>query len=129
MSMIDLGRTSNLGYTAAEYLHDLPYDTDGDGESLWRIVPQGRGFDFAGAELAEFVRLCVLRLLESGAVPVRHSPQGERLLWKEQTQYGTTHEEIADAIVAEWLEAGGGDPPWGYLWFVTREVLETERRA
>ena len=36
----------------------------------------GRRFGFEGDELAEFVRLCVLRLLEAGAVPVRHSPQG-----------------------------------------------------
>ena len=117
-----------MGYTLAEYLEDLPLDTDGDGASLWSIVPAGRGFGFAGAEHAEYVRLCVLRLLKSGAVPVRHSPKGEELLWKEQTQYGTTHDEIADAIVAEWLAAGGKDPPWGYLWFVTREVLETDRR-
>ena len=57
----------------------------------------------------------------------QHREIGE-LEWVEQTQYGMTREEIADAIVAEWLEAGGGNPEWGYLWFVTRRVLETSRR-
>ena len=91
-------------------------------------MPQCRGFGFEGADLAEYVRLCVLRLLEAGAVLVRHSPIGEQLRWKEQTRYGAKPDEIADAIVAEWLKAGGGEPPWEYLWFVTREVLETARR-
>jgi hypothetical protein len=81
-----------------------------------------------GAELSEFVRLCVLRLLESGAVPVRHGPNDAVLEWQEQTQYGTTREAIANAIVAEWLATGGGNPPWEYLWFVTRRVLETAKR-
>lgn len=125
--MIDLNRRSHLGYTAAEYLKDLPYEIDGDGEALWRIVPQGRGFGYEGVELAEFVRQSVMRLLEAGAVPVRFNPKGVDLRWKEQTQYGSEPDEIADAIVAEWLESGGGDPPWEYLWFVTRKVLETDR--
>jgi hypothetical protein len=126
--MIDLVRRRSLGDTAAGFLETLPFYTDSDGESLWHIVPAGRSFGFEGPELSEFVRLCVLRLLEAGAVPVRHSEDGP-LEWKEQTQYGTNHEEIADAIVAEWLAKGGGNPPWEYLWFVTRGVLETERRS
>lgn len=127
--MIDLSRRRPLGDTAAEFLECLPYEIDGDGEALWRIVPMGRGFGFKGDELAEFVRLCVLRLLDSGAVPVRHGPDDADLEWEEQAQYGSSREEIADAIVAEWLAAGGGNPKWEYLWFVTRRVLETARRA
>jgi hypothetical protein len=117
--MIDLHRRGAMGFTVAQFLEGLPSDTDNDGESLWSIVPTGRGFGFEGAELAEYVRLCVLRLLESGAVPVRHSAKGERLRWQEQMQYGSRPDEIADAIVSQWLATGGGDPPWGYLWFVT----------
>lgn len=130
--MIDLQRRWPLGDpddTVEDYINTRPYDIDGDGEGLWRIVPTGRGFGFEGDELTEFVRLCVLRVLDAGAVPVRHSPEGMPLLWQEQTQYGTAKDEIAEAIVAEWLATGGGDPPWEYLWFVTREVLETDRSA
>ena len=126
--MIDVNRRHPGGFTLEKYLQSLPLEIDSDGEGLWAIVPKARGFGFEGVERAEYVRLCVLRLLEAGAVPVRHSSQGEPMLWKEQTQYGTTHEEIADAIVAEWLATGGEDPPWEYLWFVTREVLETDLR-
>jgi hypothetical protein len=125
--MIDLNQRRSLGDTAAEYLEFLPYEIDSDGEALWRIVPAGRGFGFEGASLAEFVRLCVMRLLEAGAVPVRYNPRGSEFRWKEQTQYGAEPDEIADAIIAEWLDSGGGDPPWEYLWFVTRKVLETDR--
>lgn len=126
--MIDLNQRCPMGFTVAEYLEGLPSETDSDGEGLWAIVPTGQGFAFQDAELSEFVRLCVLRLLDSGAVPVRHGPKDADLEWEEQTQYGTAHEQIADAIIAEWLATGGGDPPWEYLWFVTRRVLETERR-
>ena len=130
--MIDLQRrwpSGEVDETAADYIETRPHDIDGDGEGLWRIVPTGRGFGFAGDELTEFVRLCVLSLLNAGAVPVRHGPDDAELQWVEQTQYGTMRDEIADAIIAEWLASGGGDPPWEYLWFVTRRVLETDRRA
>jgi len=125
--MIDLQRTRPLGDTVAEFIETLPYEIDGDGESLWHIVPAGRNFGFAGSDLTEFVRLCILRLLGAGAEPVRHNTEGV-LEWREQTQYGTTSAEIADAIVAEWLQGGGGNPKWEYLWFVTPRVLETAKR-
>jgi hypothetical protein len=126
--MIDLTRKRPLlGDTVAEFIETRPYEIDGDGEGLWGIVPHGRNFGFEGGELSEFVRLCILRLLKAGAVPVRHTKSGT-VLWEEQKQYGSSHEEIADAIIAEWLANGGGNPPWEYLWFVTREVLETAKR-
>jgi hypothetical protein len=82
-------------------------------------------FGFEGAELEDFVGLCALTVLRSGAVPVRHAESGP-MRWQEQTQYGSTRGAIADAIVAEWLANGGGNPPWEYLWFVTRRVLDGE---
>ena len=125
--MIDLERRSPLGDSVAEFIETLPYEIDGDGEGFWGIIPTGRTFGFEGNDLAEFARLCVLRLLKAGAVPVRHNREGSPE-WREQAQYGSTPEEIADAVVAEWLASGGGNPKWEYLWFVTRRVLETSRR-
>lgn len=125
--MIDLKRRRSLGDSVAEWLQTLPYEIDGYGEGLWKIVPAGESFGFEGADLAEFVKRSVLRLLDVGGIPVRHADDGP-LLWLEQMQYGQTKEEMADAIVAEWLAAGGGDPPWGWLWFVTRDVLNSARR-
>jgi len=108
--MIEMKRSrrGEPGDTVSNYVETISYYIDSDGESLWRIVPGGRTFGFEGDELAEFVHLFVRRLLESGAVPVRPADEGP-LNWVEQTQYGSSNEEIADAIVAEWLEAGGGD--------------------
>jgi len=125
--MIDLTRRSGMGDSAEEYLQTLPYETDSDGECIWRIVPAGESFGFEGEELTEFVRLSVLRLLESGAVPVRYAEDGE-FEWREQTHYGKDQKEAANAIIAEWLDAGGGRQEWDYLWFVTPRVLETSRR-
>jgi hypothetical protein len=109
--MIDMERQRPLGDTVSYYIETIPDEIDSDGEGLWKIVPGGRSFGFEGEDLAEFVKLCVLRLLNVGAVPVRHSDDGE-LEWVEQIQYGTTREAVAEAIVAEWLGAGGGNPEW-----------------
>ncbi len=121
---IDLRKKSALGDTVEEYVATISYEVDGDGESLWHIVPGGRSFGFEGSELQEFVRLCLLSILDAGGVPVRHARSGD-FEWREQTQFGAEPNKIADAIIAEWHAAGGGDPPWDWLWFVTRRVLET----
>ena len=123
--MIDLNKRRRLGDTVAEYLETLPYEIDGDGDGVWEFVPAGRSFGFEGADLVDFVRLNVLRLLDVGCAPVRHSDAGP-MRWIEQKQFGTDKNEIADAIVAEWQAAGAVNPPWEWLWFVTRRVLETE---
>jgi hypothetical protein len=123
--LIDLERLSSLGDTVADFLNTLPYEIDGDGEGLWSLVPTGRSFEFEGADLKEFVRISVLRILYVGGVPVRHSENGP-LRWLEQKQHGTERDQIANAIIAEWQAAGGGDPPWEWLWFVSRRVLETQ---
>ena len=123
--MIDLNKKRLLGDTVAEYLVTSPFAIDNDGEGLWQIVPAGRSFGFEGADLAAFVRLSALSMLEAGGVPVRFSDAGP-MRWLEQKQFGTGKNEIADAVVAEWQAAGAGDPPWEWLWFVTRRVLETE---
>lgn len=124
---IDLQRSRSLGDTVEEYVSTIPYEVDGDGESLWKIVPGGRSFGFEGADLQEFVRLCIMSILKAGGVPVRHALTGD-LEWREQTQFGSEPDTIANAILAEWQAAGGGDPPWEWLWFVTRRVLNTSRR-
>ena len=123
--MIDLNKKRLLGDSVAEYLVALPFAIDNDGEGLWEIVPGGRSFDFEGADLTEFVTFSVLSLLEAGGVPVRFSDTGP-MRWLEQKQFGKDKNDIADAVVAEWLAAGGGNPPWEWLWFVTRRVLDTE---
>lgn len=124
--MINLQQRRPSGVTVAEYLEGVPSELGDDGKAMFAIVPAGRSFGFTGRDLSEFVRLCILRLLSAGGIPVKYAERGP-LLWREQTQYGKTKEEIADAIVAEWLAAGGGDPPWGWLWFVNRNVLNSAR--
>lgn len=120
--MIDLKKISPLGDSVAEYIDTLPYELDGDGVGFWVIVPAGRSFGFEGKDLSEFVRLCVLRLLDVGGIAVRHADAGP-LRWVEQPRYGRDKQSIAEAIVSDWLASGGGDPEWESLWFVTPRVL------
>ena len=121
--MINLNSLSPLGDTAASYIDTLPYELDGDGVGFWVIVPAGRSFGFEGQDLAEFVRLCIERLIDVGGIVARFADHGPRR-WVEQVVYGSTKSEIAAAIVAEWQMQGGGDPDWESLWFVTPRVLK-----
>lgn len=121
--MIDQNRKRLLGDTVAEYVETLPYELDGDGVGFWVIVPAGRSFGFAGQDLAEFVRLCIERLIDVGGIVARFADHGPRR-WVEQVGFGRSKSEIAAAIVAEWQMHGGGDPDWESLWFVTPRVMK-----
>ena len=95
-------RHRTYGYTASEAISFFPGELPIDAVGLWQIVPSGRdGFGLRGAVLDDFVRRGILALLNAGAVPVRHIP-GSAYEWDIQRQYGTTHAEIASAILAEW---------------------------
>lgn len=128
MSKIDLEQRDSDGETVGEYIQTLPYDIDDDGVGFWQLVPAGMFFGFEGDELSTFLRMCIVRLIEAGAVAVCHSPEGAEMYYIGQPQYGSTANEIADRVVQEWLDAGGGDPPpWEGVWFVTPQILATEK--
>jgi hypothetical protein len=91
-------------------LNDLPV-------GMWRIVDRGRrGFGLEGEALTDFVRRSIYALIDAGAKPVVGA--GKPNQWKLQVQYGTNRWEIAQAVIAEWLQQGAPTPePWEGLWF------------
>ena len=92
----DTGET--LSEVIAQIPNELPYDAVG----IWHIVPIGdTSFGLSGEKLTDFVRRAIHALLDAGAVPVRSIP-GSEYEWVRQTQYGTTRDEIAEAIIREW---------------------------
>ena len=108
----------DTGETLSEVIAQIPNELPHDVVGIWHIVPTGEtGFGLTGEALSDFVRRAVLALLDAGAVPVRHIPDSG-YEWVHQKQYGTTREEIADAIVKEWepvpntSEAMIGECPW-----------------
>jgi hypothetical protein len=100
--MIDEPRDKGTGETPSEAISQYPGELDLDAVGIWQIVPDGRvTFGLSGDALADYVRRAIYALLDAGAVPVRHVP-GSGFHWTRQTQYGSTREEIAEAIIAEW---------------------------
>ena len=88
----------------------------------------GMDFGFAGAELDEFVALCIKAALKNGCVPV-----GERLVdktrdppvgdWLPTYAFGVTDDEIAAGMIAAW-HALGRDPEWGELMFSWEDWID-----
>lgn len=100
--MISEPRDNDTGATLSEVIAQIPNELSYDVVGLWHIVPVGQGnFGLKGEAWADFLRRAILALLDAGAVPVRHEP-GTGYEWIRQKQYGSSHPEIADAIIQEW---------------------------
>ena len=100
--MIDEPRDKDTGETLSEAISQYPGELDLDAVGIWQIVPDGRvAFGLSGEALADYVRRAIYALLDAGAVPVRHIP-GSGFNWTRQTQYGSSREAIAEAIITEW---------------------------
>ena len=103
---------SNEGFSSAieERIAAYPNELATDAVGLWQIVPYGYDeFDLRGDDLKEFTNRCIMKLLASGAKPVRSNGESE-YDWIVDPQYGEANEEIASSVVAAWLEASSGEP-------------------
>lgn len=122
-------RDKYSGMTLSAYFACVADELSVDAVGMWQIVPNGRhGFALEGGELTEFVRRYVLLLLERGAKPVIGGA-GTNYYWLVQSKYGEKKEDIVDAVIAEWLDAGGGDPDFDCVWFALPEIYETTKIA
>jgi hypothetical protein len=117
-------RHQQLGTPLSEWIQHRADELAHDEVGFWQIVPEGRnGFGLAGADLDEFVRRTLLSLFAKGAVPVRHVRESGRV-WTWQKSYGASAEEMAEAIVREWVREGRPDPDLGDLWFGLKDTLD-----
>jgi hypothetical protein len=113
------------GTPIEEWIASVPNELPIDAVGLWQIVPAGReGFELSGQELIDFVRLNLLALLEKGALPVTGAVDSVHF-WT-LVPYGETPNEIADAVIAEWI-ASGREPDVGGVWFALPHVYESKR--
>jgi hypothetical protein len=120
--MIDHVRDKFSGWTVAEWLEAMPNELPRDAVGLWQIVPLNRhDFGLNDPDLIEFTRRALLAILHRGARPVRGANNPER--WVPILEYGDDPERIADAVIAEWLASGAGDPDMAGLWFATPGVM------
>lgn len=116
------------GTPMSQWIAETPGELPIDSVGFRQVVTSGR-YDFAleGAELVDFVRRCLWALVERGAVPVIGGG-GTDYFWIHQPQYGSAKEGIVEAVIAEWLKAGGGDPEHGSLWFALPEACLIRKR-
>ncbi len=90
------------GTPLSEWIELIPNELPRDAVGIYQIVPAGRdGFGLTGDHLVDFVRRSIHGLLDAGAVPVRGG-KGTGYGWVWQRQYGTSKDEITEALIAEW---------------------------
>jgi hypothetical protein len=96
-------------------------------EDLDTISGTGRkGFGFRDEELVEFVRLCILHMLEAGGVPIEPRMKDDYGPTFQRTdRFGTTREAITDNMLAEWRARGGAEKPlgWGVYAFAMPDAV------
>ncbi len=115
------------GDTFEEYAEKVANELEIDAVGMWQIAPVGReNYGLSGAELADFVRCCLLALLRRGAKPfvVVTAPNGIKTRVV-MNKYGTTPEQITNAIISEWLASGTDPEPYDSLWFALPKMIET----
>jgi len=110
-------RHKRYGHTVEEWIALVPNELEYAEVSLWHIAIAGiEGFGLSGEALTDYMRRNVIALLDAGGVPARHVANAIHGRGWLPADYGSTPDEIADAIVAEWL-GQGAQPNWHH-WFV-----------
>ena len=118
---------SEEGKSIEMWISGLAHELDRDAVGLWQIIPTGRDvFRLTGIELTDFVRRCLLTLLNKGAKPVTGSASGKRY-WNECKFYGGSSDEIASGMIDEWLSLGQDPKPYDSVWLALPKVFEQER--
>jgi hypothetical protein len=113
------------GDTVEEWIEKVPGELAVDAVGLWQIVSTGReGFGLSAGELVDYVRRNLLALSAKGAKPVQGALDNVHI-WT-LVDYGDTAEEMADAIINEWLNSGR-DPDVGDVWFALPHIYEEKR--
>ena len=114
----------SFGTPIAEWIAHIPTELAVDAVGLWQIVPIFRtSFGLSGAELIDRTRQAVLALLHHRAAPVVGCAKTHA--WMLKSDYGTTPEAVADAVIGEWL-ASGRDPDVGDVWFALPFLYEAD---
>jgi hypothetical protein len=115
------------GYSMDECIKLVPGELIIDAVGLWQIMAHGRdGFELSGDDLIDFVRRCLLALFAKGAKPVVGATDGA-FIWK-VVNYGKTADEMAQAIIDEWV-ASGREPDVGGPWFALPHIYQETRMS
>ena len=119
-------RDKFYGSTIEGRLAQVPGELVIDAVGLWQVVSFGRqGFNLSGPELVDYMRRHILALLAKGAKPVVGAR--DNIHYWVVVDYGKNPDEIADAIIGEWL-GSGREPSLRDVWFALPHIYEATRR-
>lgn len=107
-------RHSIYGTTLTDWIAQVPAELKADAVGLFQPVVAGtEGFGLDGIQLDDFVRRCIVALLDAGAVPTIALDNR----WPRAPGYNGSSEEIASQIVGQWRR-GEIRADHDGLWFV-----------
>jgi hypothetical protein len=111
------------GTPIAEWIDSVPNELPVDAVGLWQVVRGLRsGFDLAGEPLEHYVRLCVAKLIDRGAIPVQGS--AERAWAVRSDLVGT---QTVERVVTYWKSLGR-EPDVADLWFALPQFIAANKK-
>ncbi|HRK69509.1 MAG TPA: hypothetical protein PKY73_18310 [Hyphomonas sp.] len=87
----------------------------------WGLGAAEEHYGLHGEARDAFLRRYLIELVKAGGQPIEPADDGIHA-WRIIQRYGTTPEEIADGMLAEWKAAGEPDPDWGEYSFAAEHV-------
>ena len=106
---------SKYGKTEEEAIADSIEEAHSDVVGLWTMIHEGQNlFGLGGDELVGFVRRHVIAMIDAGADPVV-GDRAARSGWRPLPASGQPAEQVADCLLADWLQTGKVpdiDGPW-----------------
>jgi hypothetical protein len=100
------------GTPILDWIEDIHYAIMDDHVSLWGLLSDANAFGLDANERVEFVRRCLRSIFDAGAVPVVFTGKVTPI-FERTDRFGTTRDEIVEAVIADWLASGGSDLEWG----------------
>lgn len=112
--MISHLKSKRNGRSMNEFIEGRLERADEEFDSLDTIIANAKDeFSPTHDQLVEIVRHCIHRLVDAGARPFTDDSIGSPPEFHPTDKWGTTRDEITEAIIADWQDHPIGELDWG----------------
>lgn len=103
-------RHLHFGYTLREKIESAVFTMRDEFNDITFLSGGLReNFELSDEEAVEIIRRCIHAMLDAGGVVMDRTKNMDYPLFLPTDRFGTTRDEITEAVIAEWLSRGGFD--------------------